>query len=204
MILRITLMIAMVSTLSIVADAQEGAPGAGSVRVQLDTTEGAIVLELDAAKAPKTVANFLEYVKDGHYKGTIFHRVIDGFMIQGGGFDESMKEKSTKPPVRNEGGNGLNNDKYTVAMARTSNPHSATSQFFVNTAKNDFLNRSMAQDGFGYTVFGKVVEGNDVIDRIGKTPTKSTPNPAMPAMLMDDVPVNPIVIKDVKVLAAKK
>ena len=204
MVARFLMMIAFASTLSVISNAQDASPTSGAVRVQLDTTEGAIVLELNAEKAPKTVANFLEYVKDGHYKGTIFHRVIPGFMIQGGGFDEGMKEKATKPPVRNEGGNGLKNDKYTVAMARTSNPHSATSQFFINSAKNDFLNRDMAQDGFGYTVFGKVVEGIEVVDRIEKTPTKATPNPAMPAMLMENVPVNPISIKDAKILTTAK
>ncbi len=144
------------------------------VLVALDTTEGKIVIELDAEKAPKTVANFLDYVMSGHYEGTVFHRVIKDFMIQGGGMDENLKEKEVKAPVRNEAGNGLKNNKYTVAMARTNDPHSATSQFFINTADNGFLNREQAQDGFGYTVFGKVVEGMDVVDKIGVVKTVRT------------------------------
>jgi cyclophilin family peptidyl-prolyl cis-trans isomerase len=171
-----------------------------STIVELETSEGKIVLELDAEKAPKTVANFLEYVSDGHYEGTVFHRVIKGFMIQGGGMDGNLKEKPTKPPVRNEAGNGLTNEKYTVAMARTNDPHSATSQFFINTAANGFLNRAEAQDGFGYTVFGKVIEGMEVVDKIESTKTISKPNPSFPAMLMSDVPAEPVVLKSAKVL----
>ncbi|TWU21007.1 Peptidyl-prolyl cis-trans isomerase cyp18 [Novipirellula galeiformis] len=177
----------------------EGAP----VYVQVDTTEGAFVIELNAEKAPKTVENFLKYAKEGHYNDTIFHRVIDGFMIQGGGFTADMNEKPAPRMVRNEGGNGLNNDHYTVAMARTPAPHSASSQFFVNTAKNDFLNRANSQDGFGYAVFGKVVEGKEVVDRIGKAPTQAKPNPKVRGMLMQDVPTTPIVIKSVQVVEKK-
>ncbi len=175
------------------------------VLVEMVTSEGRIVLELNAEKAPKTVANFLQYVKSGHYEGTVFHRVIPDFMIQGGGMDKDLKEKDTLPPVRNEGGNGLKNKKYTIAMARTPDPHSATSQFFINTGeKNDFLNREQAQDGYGYTVFGKVIEGMDVVDKIGKTQTEARANPAGFGQLMRDVPVNPIEIKSVKVLDAAK
>jgi peptidyl-prolyl cis-trans isomerase B (cyclophilin B) len=135
--------------------------------VRLHTSFGPITIALDADKAPKTVANFLDYVKKGHYDGTIFHRVINGFMIQGGGFAPGMKQKSTGAPVQNEAGNGLRNDAYTIAMARTSDPHSATAQFFINVADNTFLNHTAANaQGWGYCVFGKVTEGMDVVDRI--------------------------------------
>jgi len=134
-------------------------------KVQLKTSLGAIVVELDPAKAPRTVENFLQYVKDKHYDGTIFHRVINGFMIQGGGFTPDMVQKPTRPPVPLEARNGLKNDEYTIAMARTGDPNSATSQFFINVKNNDSLN-APSPDGFGYTVFGKVVEGKDVVDRI--------------------------------------
>lgn len=128
---------------------------------------GVITLELDDQKAPKTVANFVSYVKKGHYDGTIFHRVIDGFMIQGGGFAPGMNQKPTDAPVENEANNGLRNDRYTVAMARTSAPHSASAQFFINVADNDFLNhKSPTPQGWGYAVFGKVVSGQDVVDAI--------------------------------------
>jgi peptidyl-prolyl cis-trans isomerase B (cyclophilin B) len=128
---------------------------------------GVVTLELDEQKAPKTVANFLSYVKKGHYDGTVFHRVIDGFMIQGGGFAPGMNQKPTDAPVENEANNGLKNKKYTVAMARTSAPHSASAQFFINVADNDFLDhKSPTPQGWGYAVFGKVVGGQDVIDRI--------------------------------------
>ena len=133
--------------------------------VEFDTSEGKFVMELYPDKAPQTVENFLKYVGSGHYDGTIFHRVIRNFMIQGGGFDQKMKEKETGPPVRNEADNGLGNEQYTVAMARTADPHSATAQFFVNTnaqpGGNGFLNRDQARDGFGYTVFGKVIDGTE-------------------------------------------
>ena len=133
-----------------------------------------IVIELDEQKAPKTVANFLNYVKKGHYDGTIFHRVIDGFMIQGGGFAPGMNQKATDAPIENEANNGLKNDRYTVAMARTSAPHSASAQFFINVADNDFLNhKSPTPQGWGYAVFGKVVGGQDVVDRIKGVSTGS-------------------------------
>ncbi|MGI9130133.1 MAG: peptidylprolyl isomerase [Candidatus Methylopumilus sp.] len=138
--------------------------------ITLSTNLGNIVLELDAEKAPVTVENFLGYAKSGYYNGTIFHRVIDGFMIQGGGFDSSMKQKSTEKPIKNEANNGLKNNKYTIAMARTSIPDSATSQFFINVNNNDFLNYP-GQDGWGYCVFGKVTEGTDVVDKIQKVAT---------------------------------
>jgi peptidyl-prolyl cis-trans isomerase B (cyclophilin B) len=135
--------------------------------VRLHTSLGVITLELDADKAPKTVANFLAYVKAGHYDNTVFHRVINGFMVQGGGFEPGMRQKPTQAPIENEAGNGLKNDRYTVAMARTSDPHSATAQFFINVADNAFLNHSApTAQGWGYCVFGKVVEGHDVVDQI--------------------------------------
>ncbi|WP_350560669.1 peptidylprolyl isomerase [Psychrobacter sp. CAL346-MNA-CIBAN-0220] len=140
--------------------------------VELDTTMGAIVIELNEEKAPKTVENFLNYVKSGHYDGTIFHRIIDGFMIQGGGMDADMNEKGTNKPVENEADNGLKNDAGTVAMARTQDPHSATSQFFVNVKDNDFLNHTgKNSQGWGYTVFGKVTSGMDVIEKMRGVPT---------------------------------
>ena len=156
-------------------------------QVALNTSMGEIVLELDQEKAPKTVANFLAYVKSGHYKGTIFHRVIDGFMIQGGGMDAKLNTKRTNKPVENEAKNGLKNVPYSLAMARTADPHSATSQFFINVAENTNLDYP-GRDGFGYTVFGKVIEGQEVVDKIK-------------GVLVDDVrgqqnvPVIPIVIK---------
>lgn len=135
--------------------------------VELHTNHGVIKLELDAAKAPKTVENFLNYVKKGHYDGTVFHRVINGFMIQGGGFEPGLKQKPTDAPIDNEANNGLKNDTYTIAMARTNDPHSATAQFFINVNDNDFLNHSSpTPQGWGYAVFGKVVEGQDVVDKI--------------------------------------
>jgi peptidyl-prolyl cis-trans isomerase B (cyclophilin B) len=135
--------------------------------VRLHTTFGVITLELDAAKAPKTVENFLAYVRSGHYDNTLFHRVINGFMVQGGGFEPGMRQKPTRAPVENEATNGLRNTKYSVAMARTSDPHSATAQFFINVADNDFLNHtSPTPKGWGYCVFGRVVDGMDVVDRI--------------------------------------
>jgi peptidyl-prolyl cis-trans isomerase B (cyclophilin B) len=138
--------------------------------VKLHTNHGIITIQLDAAKAPQTVANFLDYVNSGAYSNTVFHRVIPNFMIQGGGFEPGMKQKATKTPIQNEAANGLKNDKYTIAMARTGDPHSATTQFFINTGKNDFLNYP-GQDGWGYCVFGKVTEGMDVVDAIGKVKT---------------------------------
>ena len=135
--------------------------------VKLHTTLGTITLELDADKAPATVANFLQYVTDGHFNNTVFHRVIDGFMIQGGGFEPGMKQKPTRAPIKNEAGNALTNENYTIAMARTSEPHSATAQFFINVADNDFLNfTAETAQGWGYCVFGRVVSGKEVVDRI--------------------------------------
>jgi peptidyl-prolyl cis-trans isomerase B (cyclophilin B) len=140
--------------------------------VELTTSAGTVRLELDDAKAPATTANFLQYVKDGHYDGTVFHRVIKGFMIQGGGFEPGMRQKSTRSPITNEANNGLKNRHYAVAMARTSAPHSASAQFFINTADNEFLNfKSETPQGWGYAVFGKVVAGSDVVDAIEKVAT---------------------------------
>jgi peptidyl-prolyl cis-trans isomerase B (cyclophilin B) len=140
--------------------------------IKLHTNYGDITLELDSEKAPITVQNFIDYVNSGHYDNTIFHRVIDGFMIQGGGFEPGLVQKPTRAPIRNEAANGLKNDKYTVAMARTSEVDSATAQFFINVADNDFLNHSSpTPQGFGYCVFGKVVEGMDVVDKIKKVRT---------------------------------
>jgi peptidyl-prolyl cis-trans isomerase B (cyclophilin B) len=155
-------------------------------KVLLNTSAGDITLELDEAKAPKTVANFVEYVKAGHYDGTIFHRVIPGFMIQGGGFTPEMQQRPAPQRVENEAKNGLRNDKYTVAMARTSDPHSASAQFFINTNGNDFLNYP-GQDGWGYAVFGKVVAGNEAVDAIEGVPTTTRAGHG-------DVPVEPVTI----------
>ncbi len=203
MVSRLALMMALPALVLGTSTAVHAQAPATPVYVKVDTTEGAFVIELDSAKAPKTVENFLKYAKEGHYTDTIFHRVIDGFMIQGGGFTADMNEKDAPRMVRNEGGNGLKNNHYTVAMARTSAPHSASSQFFVNTANNDFLNRENSQDGFGYAVFGRVVEGKEVVDRIGKAATQAKPNPKVPGMLMQDVPTTPVVIKSVEVVEKK-
>lgn len=162
--------------------------------VELETTMGNIVIELNAGKAPNTVANFLDYVKSGHYDGTIFHRVIDGFMIQGGGMDANMKEKSTNAPIQNEADNGLKNEVGTIAMARTSDPHSATAQFFINVKDNSFLNFSGKNpQGWGYAVFGKVTEGMDVVNKIKGVPTGKYGFHA-------DVPTTPVVITHAKVI----
>ena len=156
--------------------------------VELHTTAGVIRLELDEQKAPVTVANFLEYVKAGHYDGTVFHRVIKGFMIQGGGFEPGLKQKPTREPIQNEANNGLKNDKYTIAMARTSAPHSASAQFFINGSDNDFLNfKSESPQGWGYAVFGKVVAGTEVVDAIEKVRTGRSG-------FHDDVPLEDVVI----------
>jgi peptidyl-prolyl cis-trans isomerase B (cyclophilin B) len=160
--------------------------------VILTTNHGKITLELDADKAPKTVENFLAYVTSGHYDGTIFHRVIDGFMIQGGGFEPGMKQKPTKDPIENEAKNGLKNDTYTVAMARTSAPHSASAQFFINIKNNSFLDYP-GQDGWGYCVFGKVTEGKDIVDKIRAVKTTRTGMHA-------DVPVDNVVIEKAEVV----
>lgn len=141
-------------------------------KVRLTTNHGAIVLELDDENAPATVTNFLQYVREGHYENTLFHRVIDGFMVQGGGFAPGMSQKPTRAPVANEAGNGLKNKRYTVAMARTSDPHSATAQFFINVNDNEFLDyKGPSPQGWGYCVFGKVIEGTDVVDLIEHVPT---------------------------------
>jgi peptidyl-prolyl cis-trans isomerase B (cyclophilin B) len=156
--------------------------------VILHTTLGEIHLELDAEKAPKSVENFLNYVKSGYYDGTIFHRVINGFMIQGGGFTSSMDQKPANAPIENEANNGLKNEQYTIAMARTNEPHSASAQFFINVANNDFLNfRSPTPQGWGYAVFGKVISGTEVVDKIKgvKTGTKGWHN---------DVPLDDVII----------
>jgi peptidyl-prolyl cis-trans isomerase A (cyclophilin A) len=157
-------------------------------KVKLVTTSGDIVIELDAAKAPKTVDNFVKYVKSGHYDGTIFHRVIPTFMIQGGGMTADMKEKTTREPIPLESRNGLSNVRGSVAMARTGDPNSATAQFFINVQDNPRLDAANARDGNGYAVFGKVVSGMDVVDKIRETPTGSRPP-------HDDVPTTPITIK---------
>ena len=159
--------------------------------ITISTNLGNIVLELDADKAPITVKNFLSYAKSGYYNDTIFHRVIDGFMIQGGGFEASMKQKPIENPIKNEASNGLKNNKYTIAMARTSIPDSATSQFFINANNNDFLNYP-GQDGWGYCVFGKVTDGTDVVDKIQKVATGNSGG-------HQDVPREPVIILNVTV-----
>ncbi len=160
--------------------------------VVLTTNHGKITIELDAAKAPKTVENFLNYVKSGHYDGTIFHRVINGFMIQGGGFEPGMKQKETGAPIENEAANGLTNDSYTIAMARTNDPHSASAQFFINVKDNDFLNYS-GPNNWGYCVFGKVTDGTDVVDAIRKVRTGSKGFHA-------DVPVEDVIIEKAEIV----
>ena len=162
--------------------------------VKLETSMGDIIVRLDARKAPMTVTNFLEYVKAGFYDGTTFHRVIKGFMIQGGGMGPDMKEKPARAPIKNEAANGLKNSKYTIAMARTSAPDSATAQFFINTANNRFLDPDKASDGVGYAVFGTVIQGQNVVDKIEKVET-SNRHP-----FYKDMPVEPVVIKSMKVL----
>lgn len=170
---------------------------AADPRVEFRTNRGTIVIELYPDKAPKTVANFLQYVKDGHYSGTVFHRVIDGFMIQGGGFDKDMRQKPTRPPVANEAANGLKNDVGTLAMARTPDPHSASAQFFINLKNNDFLNfREPTPQGYGYTVFGKVVSGMDVVQKVAKIQTGN-------AGPHQNVPQDPVIIESATIVAAK-
>ncbi len=169
---------------------------AANPQVEIQTNQGRIVLELYADKAPKTVDNFLQYTKDGFYDGTIFHRVIDGFMIQGGGFTPDMTQKATRAPIENEAKNGLRNDIGTVAMARTNNPHSATAQFFINLVDNRNLDYP-SFDGWGYTVFGKVREGIDVVKKIGQVRTGNLGG-------HQNVPASPVVIQSVKLLPEKK
>ena len=162
--------------------------------VKLKTNHGEISLELDTEKSPLTVENFLQYVRDGFFTNTIFHRVIDGFMIQGGGFEPGMNQKPTRAQVKNEADNGLKNDAYTVAMARTPDPHSATAQFFINLSNNDFLNYTSATpQGWGYCVFGKVVEGRDVVDKIRKVRTGSRAG-------HQDVPTDDVVIESAEIV----
>jgi peptidyl-prolyl cis-trans isomerase B (cyclophilin B) len=162
--------------------------------IKLTTNHGVITLELDSEKAPKSAANFLAYVESGHYDGTIFHRVINGFMIQGGGMSVGMKEKDTLEPVENEAANGLKNERGTVAMARTNDPHSATAQFFINVADNDFLNhRAPSGQGWGYCVFGKVVEGMDVVDKIKNVKTGNKG-------FHQDVPAEDVIIEKAEVI----
>jgi peptidyl-prolyl cis-trans isomerase A (cyclophilin A)/peptidyl-prolyl cis-trans isomerase B (cyclophilin B) len=171
--------------------------GAANPQVELRTSLGAIVIELYPDKAPLTVENFLQYVKDRHYDGTLFHRVIPGFMIQGGGHGADFKEKPTRKAVRNEAGNGLRNEPGTVAMARTAEPHSATAQFFINVADNEFLNfRFPTPEGYGYCVFGKVVNGMDVVARILKVGTGPGPGGHR------DVPVKPVLIESARLIGA--
>ncbi|MDO8298927.1 peptidylprolyl isomerase [Lacisediminimonas sp.] len=160
--------------------------------VVLHTNHGDITLELDAAKAPKTVENFLSYVRDGHYDGTIFHRVIDGFMVQGGGFEPGMKQKPTKASVENEATNGLKNEAYTIAMARTSDPHSASAQFFINVKNNSFLDYP-GQDGWGYCVFARVTGGTEVVDKIKAVKTSRSG-------MFSDVPVDDVVIEKAEII----
>jgi peptidyl-prolyl cis-trans isomerase B (cyclophilin B) len=158
-------------------------------KVRLTTNHGAITIELDAAKAPATVENFLSYVRSGFYANTVFHRVIDGFMIQGGGFEPGMRQKPVQAPIKNEAQNGLRNDRYTIAMARTNDPHSATAQFFINVKDNDFLNHSAPNaQGWGYCVFGKVTEGTDIVDKIKGVKTGSKGS-------HQDVPAEDVVIE---------
>jgi cyclophilin family peptidyl-prolyl cis-trans isomerase len=168
------------------------APAAKIVKVTMETSKGTIELELDKEKAPISVANFVAYAKKGHYDGTIFHRVIPGFMIQGGGFSPDMNQKATDAPIKNEGGNELANKRGTIAMARTQIPDSATSQFFINVADNAMLDRANSGDGVGYAVFGKVTKGMDVADAIVGVPTKNVGPHA-------NVPSEPITIKSVKI-----
>jgi cyclophilin family peptidyl-prolyl cis-trans isomerase len=184
-----------VSTFAIAAFCLSSMAAVAGTLVKLQTNLGDIVIELNDEKAPNSAANFISYVNDGFYNGTIFHRVIDGFMIQGGGFTENLQKKGTKAPIENEASNGLKNVKYSVAMARTNAPHSATAQFFINVVNNDFLDyRSSTPRGWGYAVFGMVVQGTDVVDKIRKIPTGSGgPFPK-------DVPQSPVIIQSAMVM----
>ena len=169
---------------------------AANPQVEMKTSQGTLVIELYADKAPKSVGNFLQYVKDGFYNGLIFHRVIDGFMIQGGGFEPGMKQKATRAPIENEAKNGLRNEPGTLAMARTADPHSASAQFFINLVNNAPLDYP-SRDGWGYAVFGKVVQGFDVVQKIAKLPTSN-------AGMHQNVPTTPVVIESAKLLPEKK
>ncbi len=169
----------------------------GGPVILMSTSLGDVKIELYDQDAPETVKNFLSYASDKFYDGTIFHRVIAGFMIQGGGFTPEMEQKPTKPPIKNESSNGLKNEPYTLAMARTSVPDSATSQFFINVKNNDFLNKASAQDGVGYAVFGKVIEGMDIVNKIEKVQTGRSG-------MYSDVPSEPVVIKAMTVVSSEK
>ena len=169
---------------------------AANPMVELKTSQGEIVVEVFADKAPKSAENFVQYVKDGFYDGTVFHRVIDGFMVQGGGFDAEMNQKSTRAPIENEAKNGLKNEPGTLAMARTADPHSATAQFFINLVPNTFLDYP-SRDGWGYAVFGKVVKGMDVVQKIGKVPTANRG-------FHQNVPVEPVVVESARVIESAK
>jgi len=191
--LLLAISVGMLPAMAFTKDDNPNSKGTGMVTVNMETSEGTIKLELDREKAPKTVENFIAYAKDGHYDDTIFHRVIAGFMIQGGGFDLDMKQKSTKPAIENEADNGLKNENGTIAMARTSDPHSATSQFFINVKNNSFLDHtSPSPQGWGYAVFGKVVDGMDVIKSIEKVKTGVRAGHG-------DVPVENVVIQKVTI-----
>lgn len=191
--LLLAVSIVLAPTSAFTQNNQPDKEGNHMVKVTMDTSKGVIKLELDADKAPLTVTNFVEYAKSGFYDNTIFHRVIPGFMIQGGGFDPDMKQKTTRAPVKNEASNGLKNLAGTIAMARTSDPHSATAQFFINCVDNDFLNfKSETPQGWGYTVFGKVVEGMDTVKTIEKVSTGTSSG-------MGDVPVEPVIIRAVTI-----
>ena len=186
----------LVATLALLASFSAAA---ADPQVEIKTTLGAIVVELDPARAPLTVENFLQYVKAGHYDGTVFHRVMPGFMIQGGGFTPALKEKPARKPVKNEASNGLQNAVGTIAMARTPDPHSATAQFFINVADNRMLNfRFPTAEGYGYAVFGKVVKGMDVVNRIVKVQTGPGPAPH------ENVPVKPVIIESIRLVGAEK
>ncbi len=172
---------------------------ATSINIEMKTNLGDVVFELYPDKAPKTVENFLKYIEDGFYKNTVFHRVISGFMIQGGGFDTALKQKPTRSPVQNEADNGLKNEVGTIAMARTQDPHSATAQFFINVSNNEFLNfKAHNQRGYGYTVFGKVTKGIEIINKIASIPT----GPSGP--FSSDVPKNSVIIEDIVKLPIPK
>ncbi len=192
MLLRHRLLIAL-APLAAALPAPAAPAAAAEPRVEINTSMGRIVVRLAPARAPITVKNFLRYVSEGFYTDTVFHRVIPGFMIQGGGFDEKLREKPTHEPIPLEARGGLSNDRYTIAMARTSYPHSATSQFYINVADNDFLNADQAQDGNGYCVFGEVVDGTDVVEKIAAVRTGRRAG-------MSDVPVETVKILSAKVL----
>ncbi|QXW19341.1 peptidyl-prolyl cis-trans isomerase [Comamonas aquatica] len=189
---RRTVSLSLASLVLASASTWASAQSAANPRVKFATSQGEFVVELEPAKAPKTVENFLQYVHDKHYEGTVFHRVIDGFMIQGGGFTADMQQKPTRAPIPLEAKNGLKNDRYTIAMARTGNPNSATSQFYINVANNDMLN-APNPDGHGYAVFGKVVQGQAVIDKIRTVPTGNRG-------MHQNVPVSAVTITSATVL----